>query len=138
MAKSFAERYPNFRHETRNQKITNMIPAVGWWKAIFCLDSKDVCYEPVAFFATVEWEQRGVWDGGRGDWTNDSVVYANTGTGDEWFLEFMDQISGGSSFESRLFYSPDFTITKEQQGVDEDWFSEMKELNKKRIERAYG
>ena len=30
--KTFAEKYPNHRTETRNRKIDNMLPAAGWWR----------------------------------------------------------------------------------------------------------
>lgn len=132
MKKSFAERYPNHRIEKQNEKIVQMIPAVGWWKARVFLDD-NVYYEPVAFFAVCEWEERSVWDGGRSEWGKQQSVYANTGTGDEWFMDHLDEVFGSSNLESRLFYSPSFSISKEQQGIDDEWIAQMKEDIKKRI-----
>jgi hypothetical protein len=122
--KSWAERYPNWRNEYRKEVVTQMMPANGWWKVFVNMENES-WIAAVAFFAKVEYETRSTWDNGHTDWKKEEVIYANTGHGDEWSIEFQDEL-GGSSTNARLFYDPDFRLSQEQQTAGESWLLEFK------------
>lgn len=120
----FNERYPNHRIETRNSTITNMVSAAGWWR--INVDSEGISWiEPIAFFATITYEERGVWDGGESKWEKEEMILANSAMGDDWQLEYMDL--GNSYNNSRLFYDPDFRLPMENQQIESNW---IKTINK--------
>ncbi len=120
--KSFKEKYPNHRSETRNEKIVCMAPGQGWWKVVIAGDNES-WVEPVAFFATIEYEMRFVWDGGSSAWEKEMSVFANSGIGDDWFLNWLDSTN---MEEERLFYDPDYRLSRDAQHAGNEWLKEAK------------
>lgn len=127
--KPFHERYPNHRMERRNEKITQMTPATGWWKLIVPKEG-DSWIAPVAFFAKVTYEERGKWDYGSNDWETQELIYANSGQGTEWSLEYWDEISGREWGET-LFYDPDFRLSREEQWAGDGFIKQIKDFLEK-------
>lgn len=119
---SFAERYPNYRREIRNECITNMVAATGWWRVNIDSDN-NIWIEPIAFFAKLSYEERGVWDHGQTKWETTEIVFANSGRGEEWALEPI-YAESQSYTNSRLFYDPDFRLSRDDQDAGEKWLNE--------------
>lgn len=134
--------------ETRNEKITQMIPANGWWKAEVWQDDDEgnssVYYLPIAFFATIEFEEREIIVVDKGsyrvivDWHTQNWVYANTGH-DDWQTEYYISLVGKCD-ESRLFYDPDFRAPLDMQGITQEWIErrkkKIKDENEARTQKA--
>jgi hypothetical protein len=127
--KPFHERYPNHRMERRNEKITQMTPAAGWWKLIVPKEG-DHWIEAVAFFAKITYEERFVWDNGATQWETQECVYANSGHGTEWFLDYSNAITA-QSHEETLFYDPDFRLSREEQWAGDNFIKQTKDFYEK-------
>ena len=121
--------FKNLRSEHRNERIEQMVSAVGWWKA--CIYDEESWIEPVAFFATIAYEEKKVWDGGQTGWEKCQSVYAQTCFNQEWFIDYVSAVST-DCYSERLFYDPNFKLSQEDQDAGHSWIERMKNYHAKR------
>lgn len=127
-------KYPNHRTEHRNVRIVQTTPAAGWWRTVVT-PRGDSWIEPVAFFITVVWEERGVWDGGHGEWKEEMIVRANSAT-DGWEYEFLHAME--CDRDEVLFYDPDFRLSRNEQSAGDDFVNAMKEYYTNKLKKVEG
>ena len=126
--KLFNERYPNRKIERRNQQILQMIPAPGWWQVHVQRCDNYTWIEAVAFFAKVTYEARSVWDGGSSKWESDSFIFANCGNNEEWSFDYYNS-DLCSNKDCRLFYNPDFRLSRDEQFAGQEWIDDTTARN---------